>query len=239
MKSLPRALRLLARLSAAAAVTALVACSDSPGSGTPSGEGGGGGAGCKTGANAPFATPAGTPFALPAGVTLEGGEATGDLSGVCEQRSSSLIEYGGDLLPVCLSLVNGTDADITFTLPAGLFFLSKAADGQNGIMLHDHVITVPAKDTLYVRINLFCANKHCYFGRATDRYTFGNVTNDPKLLELIALAAKVNLGDAVDGDNDSRSDAAYAFGQGVWEITEGGTLSDETRALIADLPPRS
>ena len=221
MTFLARPRSVVTRLALAAALLA-AGCSStsSPPSGT---------ADCKTGKNAPYATPAGTTFALPPGVTLQNDEITGDFEPDCKAESDP-IEYGGDQIIACMGFTNTTTGEITVKLPAGLFFIVKAQDGQNGLMLQDHDLTVPAGKTSFFKINLFCANKHCAFGRKTDRYRFGNVTNDAKLLELVGLARKVRL-------EYGHTDEAYAFGQAIWDITDGdGTVTAEHRALIAGLP---
>lgn len=212
---------------ALAMAVALTGCSSSSNS-TPSGDGGGGGSGdCKTGKNAPFANPAGTPFVLPAGVTLKG-EITGDFEPDCKVESDP-IEYGSDLIIACMGFVNASTSEIKLKLPAGLFFIVKAADGQNGLMLQDHELTLPAGTTTFFKINLFCANKHCVYGRKTDRYTFGNVTSDAKLLELVGLAKKVKL-------EFGHTNEAYAFGQAIWDITDGDGVTPEHRTAINGLP---
>ena len=219
----------LARIVPAAALVMIAACSSSSADGGGGGGGTGGTGDCKTGKNAPYATPAGTPFALPAGVTLQNDEITGDFAADCKEESSP-IEYGGDLIIACMGFTNTTAAAITLKLPAGLFFLVKAPEGQHGLMLQDHELTLPAGQTSFFKINLFCANKHCVYGRRTDRYRFGNVTSDPKLRELVDLAKKVSL---QFGDTDE----ADAFGQAIWDITDGDGVTAEHRALIAKLPP--
>jgi hypothetical protein len=218
----------LARFAPALALVTIAACSSSSGDGGGGTSGSGGTADCKTGKNAPYATPAGTPFALPAGVTLKNDEITGDFEPDCKAESDP-IEYGSDLIIACMGFTNTTTAAITLKLPAGLFFLVKAPEGQNGLMLQDHELTLPAGQTSFFKINLFCANKHCVYGRRTDRYTFGNVTNDPKLRELVDLAKKVRL-------EFGHTDEAYAFGQAIWDITDGDGVTAEHRALIAGLP---
>jgi hypothetical protein len=201
-------------------------CSSSTSSATASGSGSGSGD-CKAGKNAAFAAPAGAPFALPAGLTLSG-EITGDFQPTCTLQSDP-IEYGGDALIMCLGLKNATAAEIKVKLPAGLFFLAKAADGANGLILQDHVLTVAANTTTYFKFNLFTANKTCSVGRATDRYAFGNVTSDAKLGELIALASHVAL-------TYGHTDEAGAFVQAVWDITDGDGVTADHRAAIDRLP---
>ncbi len=209
------------------AAFAMAACSSGP-SGAGSSDVGLTGSGCKTGKNAPFASPAGAPFALPAGVTLKNGEVTGDFEPDCTVESDP-IEYGGDLIIACMGLQNSTRADVTLTLPAGLFFLVKAPDGQNGMTLQDHQLVLPAGKTTFFKINLFCVNKHCSWGRKADRYVFGNVTSDPGLLELVARAKTHKL-------EFGHDDEAYAFGQAIWDITDGDGVTPEHRKLLDRLP---
>jgi len=201
------------------------ACSSSTASTGP-GASGADGAACKTGKNAPFAAPAGTPFTLPTGVTLEGGEMTGDVQQNCGDQS--FVEYGSDLISVCVGLRNTTGADITVTIPAGTVFLVKDPAGQNGIILQSHDLQVPAGQVAYFYFRPFCINEHCIYGRKEDRYTFGNVASDPKIAELIALAKTKSL--------KPDSDALVAFGPSVWDITDGDGLTAEHRAQIAMLP---
>lgn len=223
-------LRAVAVVLAALAVPAslLVGCSSS--SDTTTSESSGTTGDCKTGANAAWATPAGAAFALPSGVSLKG-EMNGEVaSGPCATKTT--LEYGGDLLPVCIGLENTTQAEITLKLSAGLVFLAKDPGTQNGIILQDHEVKL-APGTTYVRIDLFCLNEHCLFGQgAATIFSFGNVTNDPTMLELIGLARgrKLTRGAAL---------TASVFGKAVWEITGGAGLTAERKKAIADTPDGS
>jgi hypothetical protein len=211
------------RGSALVMVLALAACSSSSSnSGGATGDGATGD--CKVGTNAPFATPAGTPFTLPAGVALDG-EISGDIEAGC--ASAPLIEYGGDLLPACLPLKNTTGADITVKIPAGLTFLAKNPETQNGIILQDHELVIPAQSSVVFQLRLFCLNEHCVYGTKADRFTFGNVTSHPGLLEIIGIARNKKIEQGV---------SAYVFGQLVWDVTDHEGITDEHRALLASVP---
>jgi len=188
---------------------------------------GGAGDGCKTGANAAFATPAGAPFALPSGVALEG-EMTGDVNTAPCDRAED-VEYGGDLLPVCVGLRNTSGADVTVTFPAGLTFLVKNPDTQNGVILQDHALTVPAGAVKYFRFDLFCLNEHCAYGTKDDRFTFGNVSSDPGIRELVDLAKSRTL-------RRSASRTAKVFADAVWDVTGGKGLTSARKQEIASTP---
>ena len=202
----------------------VVSCSSSSSSGSSGSAPDGGGetsGDCKAGKNAAFATPAGAAFTLPAGVQLAG-EMTGDVDPNC--GSKSFVEYGGDFLPVSVGLKNASTAEVTVTFPAGLTFLAKDPTSQNGIILQSHDVTVAAGETTYLYFRLFCINQHCVFGRKEDRYTFGNVSNDTKIAELITLARPKKL--------KAGSDISAALVYGVWDVTDGDGLTQEHRAAI-------
>lgn len=201
------------------------ACSSSSStSGTSSGGSAGGDEDCKVGVNAPFAKPTGTAFALPTGIELSG-EISGDIEAGC--ASEPVVEKGGDLLPICLPLKNTTGADITVKIPAGLTFIAANAETQNGIVLQAHELLVPAQSSVVFHFRLFCLNEHCVFGSKSDRFTFGNVTDHPGVLEIIGLARTKVLDGGV---------SAYVFGQLLWDVTDHQGVTDAHRALLADVP---
>lgn len=207
-------------------VVTLAGCSSSSGNvGATAGDGGASGA-CKVGVNAPFAIPEGTPFALPTGIVLDG-EITGDLSGGgC--LTKPVVEYGGDLAPACIPLKNTTSADIVVKIPAGLTFLAQNPETQNGIVLQDHELTIPAQSSAVFHFRFFCLNEHCKFGDKADRFTFGNVTTHPQLLEIIALARTKEL-------DKSGGVSAYVFNLLIWDVTDHNGITPEHRAMLSDV----
>jgi len=221
-------LRSLALALAAAVALGATACTGSgEGSGGPGGASDGtvGDAECKTGANAAFATPAGTAFVLPAGVELDG-EISGQIDPRCVNEKT--VEYGGDMLPVCFGLKNTTGAAITVKLPAGLVFLSKSFGTQNGIILQDHEITVEPGVVRALRIDLFCLNEACHWGTSSDLFSFGAVSSDPGIGELVDLAKTRKPFDR------NATQTVYLFGQAVWDVTGGRGLGAERRQQIAE-----
>lgn len=218
----------IVRVALLGAALAAGGCSDDGGAGG-SGTGGASSATeseCKGGKNAPFADPSGARYELPAGVVLEG-EITGDFMPNCMDQPP--LEYGGDLLIVCMSLRNTTGSDVTVRLPAGLYFLSEKPETQHGIILQDHEIVVPAGEVKHVRINLFCANKACEYGDTEDRFTFGPVNTHPGIAEIIGLVRGKKL------DMDTAAPVVEA----VWAVTDGDGLTDALRAQLSALPAAS
>jgi|GEM_PF-3247799 len=208
------------RLHLLAVTAALAAAGCSPSNSASSGPGTAAGGTCKAGTEAAFANPAGTPLALPAGVTIEG-ELTGDVDVSC--KGKTYVEYGSDLILVCVGLKNSTTAEVEVTMPAGLSFIAKNPATQNGIILHSHVLKVPAGAVAHFYFRPFSLNRACAPGGTDDRYTMGNVVTDPRIAEVISLASTK----VINGD-----DGAYVLGQMLWDITDGDGITDEHRTQL-------
>jgi hypothetical protein len=191
----------------------------------PSGLAAAGSAECKTGTEAPYATPAGTAFTLPAGIAVEG-----DISGNPDLHCAdeSAVENASDLDLACVGLRNTTAADVVVTFPAGLTFVAKTATTQNGIIIHSHDLTVPASALKYFYFRPASLNQACDPSAPADVYTLGNVTTDPKLVEILTLAKNKK----VSGDI-----GAEVVGRMIWDITDGpGAITDEHRMQLAAAP---
>ena len=181
---------------------------------------------CKTGKEAAFANPAGTPLTLPAGITVDG-DATGDIDTACPDKND--LENGGDVLLVCMTLKNTTSAEVAVTFPAGLTFVAKDPATMNGIILHEHAGKVPANGTAHFYFRPFSLNRACTAGGMEDRFAVGNVASDPRLREVISLAATKR----INGD-----DGAYVLGRMIWDITDENGITDEHRTLLKDTADR-
>lgn len=220
-----------ARTSRSPAVLAVVmglaaaACSSNTGT-TGAGTSGAaaGSAACKTGSEAPYATPAGTAFSLPAGVTVEG-DVSGDVDVHCADKSA--VENASDLDLACVGLRNATAAEVMVTFPAGLTFVAKTETTQNGIIIHSHDVTVPANTLKYFYFRPASLNQACDPTSTKDAYTLGNVTTDPKLVEILTLAKTKK----VDGDL-----GAEIVGRMIWDVTDGQGVTAEHRSQLMMAP---
>jgi hypothetical protein len=211
------------------AVAASAGCSSSTNSngtsgGDPTSGPSGSSAQCKTGTEAPYANPAGAPLTLPAGITVDG-DVTGDMEGAC--ANAETVENASDVVFACVGLRNSTAADVDVTFPAGLTFVAKTMSTQNGMTIHSHTLTVPANGVKHFFYRLASLNRACDATAATDVYTIGNVTNDPKLVEVLTLAKNKK----IDGDV-----GAEAVGQMIWDITDGNGVTDQHRMELAAAP---
>ncbi len=202
------------------AVGCLAACGSDTGP-TPPPPGGGGGAD----STHPFVQPTGTAFALPAGVTVEGKMFGSGPTGACaglDPVSTSL-----DFVAVCMTLHNTTDADTTVVLPAGLVLIAKDTEVQNGTQVVPISIRIaPGSDTTIV-YSLFCVNQHRLPSGEEDEFTFGPVSDNAGLGEIITL---------VKDKDVTTSDAADVIQWAIWEVSDGGGLTADTRDQLTALP---
>ncbi|MBS2019162.1 MAG: hypothetical protein JST00_40215 [Deltaproteobacteria bacterium] len=188
--------------------------------------GGDEGGACKTGVNAAWAVPAGNAFALPSGVVLDG-EMTGNIDDdPCVKLLP--IEYGGDYLPVCIVIKNTTGSTVNLKLPAGLTFLAKDPATMNGILLQEHDLEIPAGEKKPFRFALYSINEDCSHGKKTTVFSFGNVTNDAGIAELVTLARGRTM-------TYKATATASVFAAAVWDITSSRGLGAERRKQIADV----
>ena len=207
------------------AVAGCAGCSSSTASPGNGSTGTAGSAECKTGTEAPYANPAGTPLTLPAGIAVEG-DISGDVNGPCVDKS--IVENASDIDIACVGLRNATGAEVVVTFPAGLTFVAKRTTTQNGMIIHSHDLTVPAGAVKYFYFRTASLNQACDPSGAGDVYTLGNVTTDPKLLEVLMLAKPKK----ISGDI-----GAEIVGRMIWDITDGpGSITDEHRMQLAAAP---
>jgi hypothetical protein len=139
----------------------------------------------------------------------------------------------GRYVEVTMVLENVTSDEIRFTLPAGLIFICVGGGSQNGFLIKDVEIRIPARTKVYLLINLFCCNHGRSASSSYDEYIFGPVTNNPLLLEIIEAVRNKHL--PAYGDDDY-SDVSYVLQSIVWEVTEDMVLSEESRLYLSTLP---
>lgn len=173
------------------------------------------------------AAPTGRTWAWPQGVQVSDPIPGDDPSCVPdEQHATPRVGHGG-LVRLCLGFRNTGLVPVTVTLPPGLIFVSTSLEGQNGLVLTVTTIVVPATSTtFYVPVQVFCLNlgRHDTLS-AEDTYKLGPVTDDPSVLELLALLQDKQLSPAFD----------FQLQQILWDITENGGLTPEDREALAAL----
>lgn len=187
------------------------------------GKGGGGGSSADSpgpGLGESTADPTGTAYVLPAAVSVQ----SSPFPGYPSEVTPPDVALGYGLVQPVVPLVNSSSGSVTVTFPGGLIFISESDEVQNGILVQERVIVIPPTTTQRIALGLDCANGGRHAPAEEDLYRFGPVTDNPELLELIGLLADKDI---------SQFSTQFA----VWEITDFGGLTDETRAEIEALPP--
>lgn len=174
----------------------------------------------------PFEHPTGTPFALPAGVSVNG-EMTG--AGAIDGPCAAADKVGTSLgfVAVCMTLHNANSTDTTVVFPAGLVLIATDTATQNGTQVTAREVRVPAGRDTTIVYNLFCVNAHRNPSFESDTFTFGPVSDNAGLLEIIGL---------VQGKSVDNLNAADLIQGAVWEVSDDGGLTDGTRAQLKALP---
>ncbi|RKG60554.1 hypothetical protein D7X30_06335 [Corallococcus sp. AB011P] len=218
------------RMGVVLAVALLAACSDD-GDGKPDGGGGpDGGTTTKSagpGTGSSKAKPEGAPFTLPAGITLETplkSFYTEDPLD-CDDKDKDDAKGGGGSVTLCLIFRNTTGGPITVTLPPGLMVVSESTKIQNGLLVQQTTIEVPAGERYFVPLFLYCANQDRETSGVGDNFALGPIIGYEGFQELYSLLA----GKQLTRDDD------VAIQLAVTHLTNGEGLSAADRASLRGL----
>jgi hypothetical protein len=169
--------------------------------------------------------PVGRAFSLPAGVELLSKDAIVGFDFFdCDAQEEK--GTGGDVA-LCMNFRNTTNKAITITLPAGLIFISNSTEDQNGLLIKNETIVIPANTTYTIGLNLYCINEERDGSDIFDTYKMGPITENAALTELIGLVKNKNL---------TKTEYAEVVQEAVWSITDAKGLTAEDRKAIAALP---
>lgn len=183
----------------------------------------------KRGMGTSVALPAGPAFKLQQGIVLDKKEIPGYDFGACKCKADNRsCELGaGGLVRLCLALRNKTQEPVTVTLPAGLIFVSLDEGTQNGILIKEEAIVVPAGSTASFNLALFCLNADRAVTKAKDKYKFGPVSEDQDIKLLMELLQ----------DKDLKDEHAVAVAQeAIWDVTKGFVLTAAQHRNITSIP---
>ena len=176
----------------------------------------------------PFDTPTGAVYQLPAGVAVQGkivGVGGDNGNGICQPTEK--IGAGFGFVDICLTFSNSSAGPVTVVLPPELIFISKSTDTQNGAVVVRQTVVVPAGSDTTVAISIFCVNLARHAADAEDEYTIGPLSDNAGLREIATLVQ----GKQIDADD------ALLVQSAVWEVSDEGGLTAETRQALRDLPP--
>lgn len=183
----------------------------------------------KRGMGTSIALPTGPAFKLPQGVVLDKSEIPGYDFSACKCKADNRnCELGaGGLVRLCLALRNKTQEPVTVTLPAGLIFISLDEKTQNGLLIRDEAVVVPAGGTYSFNLALFCLNEDRAVTRAKDKYKLGPISEDKDIKALMEVLQY----------KDLRDEHNHAVAQqAIWDVTKGFALTAAQYRNIASIP---
>lgn len=177
------------------------------------------------------ARPEGPVYALQPGLTLKQ-PALGHQDSECRiDKETPPIQVGPPQTPVllCLAFFNATGAPMRVQLPAGLIFISRSEETQNGLLIQVETFEAPPGE-FFVKASLLCLNSSRSSSNPGDEFELGPVLSEKDPVWELINALKDKSIDSLEGRAPSRMQAA------LWNITDGDGLTSVDRARIAALP---
>jgi hypothetical protein len=150
------------------------------------------------------------------------------------RAGNEFIRFGiGIYVTVAMAIENTTSHEITLTFPGGLIFICTSGYSQNGFLIQEIKVKVPANGKAYIAIDALCANHGRGASYSSEEYVFGPVTNNPLLIEIVNIVKPKRL--PVRSDSNYY-DVADKLQDIVWGVTEEMTLTEESRTYLKSLP---
>jgi hypothetical protein len=163
------------------------------------------------------ARPRGRPMLFPLGVRIQGQLRGGATKGERVGSGHGYVDVGFRL--------SARDHPRQVRLPAGLTMVSKSTQVQNGLLVQDVHVNVPADSERQWVLAMYCANKARKPADGDTEFVLGPVVDDPALRDLFELLK----------DKTIPEDKTELVQKAVWEITDDGGLSTESRAELLGL----
>ncbi|MDR1554959.1 MAG: hypothetical protein LBS39_02910 [Campylobacteraceae bacterium] len=153
--------------------------------------------------------------------------------------ANATIGSGSVYVRLVFSLNNTNNVDTEVVFPAGLVAISTTGDSQNGLLIKETSVVIPANSRYKVVLIMYCANLH----RATaGGYYYNNffiVSNSSTLQELFDLVKdkKINNEEYDSSQSSTYSNIVGNLQDIVWSITDDANgLNDSHKEYIANLP---
>lgn len=178
------------------------------------------------GMNKNTGTPTGTTFEIPNGVTivLKGEDADEDGEGGIIADNS---RGSGYLVIVNATVTNSTDTPCTMNLPAGLVIVSASGEYQNGLLVKETSMSVPANATASVRLHFYCLNSNREASISGGDFGIGVITDVEAFAPLfdVCKTKKVNIEEHSSAQYITFFTTATRIQEIVWAITQGKTFT--------------
>lgn len=200
----------------------------------------------------------GTPFALPDGVYLNGSITGASMaydpaSFKKEMRqeeevqkiifnfvfSEDVVVGSGFDVILAIPLVNSNSTESEVIFPARLVMKAKSSDYQNGILLKETKVKIPAGASYTVALIMYCGNLHRSGSSVTSFYELGVILDSPLIKDLTdrLVDKKINYEEHTKSEENQYWTQYERLADMVWDLTDRGiALSEENKTWIANLP---
>ncbi|MCQ2143035.1 MAG: hypothetical protein MJY56_03090 [Bacteroidales bacterium] len=171
-------------------------------------------------------TPTGKAFALPAGIEASLVGCEGDVDGLLGEVSDDA-RGSGFLVIVELTLSNGNDSECEVVFPEGLVFVSASGDYQNGILVKETSISVPAGGERICKLHLYCLNSGRGASTSGGDFGIGVITDVEAFKPLfdVCRTKQVNIEEYKAGQYIKYYTIGTRIQEIVWAITKGKIFS--------------
>jgi len=156
-------------------------------------------------------------FSLPPGVHLQDKMRGNPDTGIRVGSGTGLVNVGLQL--------TSEAKDKTVIFPAGLLLVPKDNNTQNGLLVQEVVIIIPAHSEQKWILQSYCANSNLSEAYKSDEFEFCLVLRESKYLEFFELLKGKTISD----------EAALTVQDAVWELTNRGFLERETLDRIREI----
>ena len=153
----------------------------------------------------------------------------------------------GGLFVLCFTLHNNSNFPITIDFPEELAIVSSSIQSQNGLLIGLGQVIVPSNTSLILFAGGFCLNEGRTAPDVYDEngallyYDFGPSVIPASIKEITGILSGKHIGfdDVVNAtgtqyDSDKYA-KAFIIQKAIWEVTEGGGLTEKTRQDLKSL----
>ena len=145
----------------------------------------------------------------------------------------------GYYVMVLIPLKNTTNQDRELILPARLIIKAKSSDDQNGILLKETKLSIPAGKTYNVALCMYCGNLNKNSSSSKSEYEWGVISNSSLIKELTDILAdrKINIEEFTSSNSETYYSQISEIQDILWSITDSNSgLSNEDKTWLKSLP---
>jgi hypothetical protein len=145
---------------------------------------------------------------------------------------------GYSFVDVLIPLRNHNNVTTKVIFPARLIARSSTGEYQNGVLIKETSITLPANSLYKVMLTMYCGNlhRHVSYGEIYDRL----IVSDSAILKDLTdrvVNKKINVEEYADSEESEYWETAIMLQSAVWSLTEHSTgLTKDMKDWIAALP---